>query len=382
MILTAQGFQRKSYEDYLGELERQARELFGADVNLGDASPLGQWIKLIAYQRAEENELAEAVYNSAFVDTATGIGLDRAVKYKGITRFEALAAKGQITMQVDPGVTVEAGLIVATDDDKQFITTETATDADLDGVVTAEIEAIVTGMAGNVPANTITDIATPSAGVLEVNNEKPTDYGRDKETDAELRNRYYATTGEGSTTEGIKSALLNNVPALRGACVIENNLDDYDADGRPPHSFEAIVLGGNPMDIGQVILNKKPAGIRAIGSQEVVVKDSSNRDQIINFSYANAKNIYAKIDIITNSSFQVDGFDIIKSRIIEYIDSLSMGDSVIYNRILILVFGVAGVEDATITLSTDNVNYAAVNVDIGPTDVAQTSADKLVVSNG
>jgi uncharacterized phage protein gp47/JayE len=380
MTLSELGFKRKRYEDYLTELEQQARELFGVDVNLSDRSPMGQWIKLLAYQRAEENELAEAVYNSAFVDNATGITLDYAVKYKSLTRFPALTAIGKIEIQVLEGSTVESGLLVGTKDNIQFLTINTVSDSDNTGLVVVDIEAVEPGAVGNVPANTITEILTPRAEVVSVNNQEETSRGRDRETDAELRNRYHATSGESSTPDGITTILLNNVQGIEDAIVIENNGDTADSDGRPAHSFEAIVLGGDAMEIGQAILKGKAAGIRSYGSNTVVVKDASNNDQTISFSYAAVKNIYVNANIVVNSSFPADGSDIIVSKIMEYISSLKMGNDVILGKITALVFNLAGVDDVTVTLSTDGITYAQNNITIDKVEVAKTSIDKLVIN--
>lgn len=389
-VLTKLGFQRKTYEDYIVELEALARELFGADINLADYSPIGQWIKLQAYQRATENELAEAVYNAAFIDTAEGISLDYAVKYKSITRFPERASVGLVKLAVDVGLTVDAGLLVGTPGDVNYFTTSAAEDADNDGYIVVGIEAVMPGAAGNVPANTITEVVTPTTGVNGVVNEIKTDGGQDTETDAELRSRYYATTGESSTPEGIATKLLNTVPGVRAAVVIENVDDVADVDGRPPHSFEAIVLGGAAADIGQAILKSKAGGIRSYGSETVIVKDSSNNDQTIGFSYAAQQNVYVNVDISKTASFPTDGIDIIALEIIKYIGGsdqrnnyyagLGMGDDVVAGKIVGLIFAIPGVADASVTISTDGIVYNANNVTIGPTEVAQTSFDKLVIN--
>lgn len=390
--LTAQGFKRKRYSDYITELEALARELFGADVDLSDYSPLGQWVKLLAYREAETSELIEAVYNSADVDRAEGVSLDYAVKFKGITRFaERPAYLENLTLLVDPGLTIEPGLLVGTLGGIQFFTLETVTDSDNDGIVIAAIEAIEPGAIGNVPANTINEILTPRSGINSVYNSTKLAGGQDRETDAELRNRYKATTGENGTPDGIATKLMNNVAGVRAALVIDNVEDVEDADGRPAHSFEAIVLGGSIDDIGAMLLQVKPVGIRAYGSETVIVKDKAGNDQIIGFSYATKKDIYVKITLIKNSAFPTSGIDIIKLETIKYIggsDSnnnfyagLGMGDDVKIGKISSIAWtSVAGVADAVIEVSTDGINYTVENIPIQKTEVAQTDFDKVVIT--
>jgi len=392
-VLTAQGFKRKSYEEFLAEMQEQARQEFGANVNLSDRSKLGKLIKLWAYARAEENEKAEAVYNAGFIDTAEGVSLDREVAKIGIRRRQERKAEGQLSITVDPGTTVPAGFMAETLGGIVFKTVSPVTDSDNNGVVVADIEAVEAGARGNVPANTITKITTPAAGVLSVSNATPTTGGQDAETDEQLRKRALQQGAKDGlpTGDGIRATILKDVPEVRAAIVVENEGDVPDADGRPPHSVEAIVLGGQPPDIAKAILRAKAAGIRAYGSTVVVVQDASGNNQTIGFSYAQQVDVWVKVDIRTNSLYPANGAALIQQEIVEYIggqdasgnfhDGLGMGEDVIQAHLVALSKLTApGVVDATVTISTDGTNYAAANVSIDPKKVAQTAPGKVVVN--
>lgn len=391
-ILTSLGFKRKRYDDFIADMQQQARELWGADVNLSDNSPLGKFIKNISFARAEENELAEAIYYSAYYDTAEGVQLDAVCKNIGIQRIQAQKATGAVTLTVTPGITVNYGLIVATSDDVEFITTETVTDSDNDGSVSASIEAKVAGVSGMVPSNTITVINTPVVGVSSVTNSLETSGGRETETDSELRSRYEKSVSKAgaSTMDGIKATLLNDVPDVISAVVIENNGDVADTDGRPPHSFEVITLGGISSDIGAAILKSKPAGIQAYGSQTVTVNDDSGNPQTIGFSYATEIDVYVNINLTANASFPSDGVDQVKLEVLKYIggvdadynlySGLGMGDDVIITKIINAIYNVNGVSDASVTVSTDNTTFDPSNISISATQVAQTAIDRVVVT--
>ena len=392
-MLTSQGFKRKSYEEFLAEMQEQARQEFGANVNLSDRSKLGKLIKLWAYARAEENEQAEAVYNAGFIDTAEGVSLDREVAKMGIKRRQERKATGQLTITVDPGATVPAGFMAETADGIAFKTTDPVTDSDNDGVVLANIEAVEAGARGNVPASTITKITTPFAGVLSVTNAGPTENGQDKESDEQLRKRALQQGAKDGvpTGDGIRATILKDVPEVRAAIVAENDGDEPDADGRPPHSIEVIVLGGQPTDIAKAILRAKAAGIRAYGSTVVVVQDASGNDQTIGFSYAEQVDVWVKVDIRTNSLYPANGAALIRQEIVEYIggqdasgnfhDGLGMGEDVIHAHLVALAKLTApGVVDATATISTNGTDYTAANVAIDPKKVAQTNVGKVVVN--
>lgn len=192
-----------------------------------------------------------------------------------------------------------------------------------------------------------------------------------------------STAGGGAATiDSIRSALLRT-PGVRAAVVIENNTMTTDVAGRPPKSFEAYVLGGDPQDIGQTILNTKAAGIESYGSESVVINDISGYPHTIKFSYADEIQIHAKVTVWTNNQFPVDGDTQIESAIIRYIGGedydgqlyvgLNMGDDVIHSRIIAAVYKVAGIEDAKVELSTDGSTWAEANISIDPQEVAQTS---------
>ncbi|TQK41977.1 putative phage protein gp47/JayE [Brevibacillus sp. AG162] len=391
-MLTAQGFQRKRYEDYLAEMQEQARIEFGANVNLSDRSKLGKLIKLWAYERAETAELIEDVYNSGYMDSANGVSLHKLGKNVGIGPKGAQYSTGALHIAVEPGAVVSAGLIGKTEGGVLFQTEESVQDSDKDGVVAVAIKAVEPGASGNVPAGTIKVIVTPMDGVLSITNPEPTQHGQDAETDDKFRDRWDISVAKGgaSTTDGIRATLIDEVPGLRAAIVIENDDEVVDADGRPPHSFECVVLGGQPEDIASVILKAKPGGIRAYGSQMQVVKDKSGQDKKIGFSYAAEKAIWVKINVAKTASFPTDGADVLKLEVIKYIggqdqthtaySGLSMGDDVIHAKVVATAFGIPGVKNAVVTISTNGIDYTAADVGISTMEVAQTSWDKVVVT--
>lgn len=392
-ILTGLGFKRMRYEDYLSKLQADAKEIFGENVDLDDESPLGQWIKLQAFQRAEENELAERVFLWGSVDYAEGVALDYAVGKYGVQRFQASKSKGTdaLSLTVTAGSTVEAGFIGATESGIQFRTTETVTDDDNNGTVVADIESIEYGPFGNQAIGTITEIVTPLANVTAITNTVATAGGRNREEDKELRARYYKTiaTAGGSTTDSVLSELLE-LPDVRAAIVTENDSDTTDGNGNPPHSISPVVLGGTPESIAYAIHRKKAGGIRSYGTQTFDVTDKSGRTKTIGFSYAATAEIYVNVNLSKNSAFPENGDEEVQRQIIEYIGGedadgntylgLGMAASVIHSQLLRAVT-VPGISDMTVTLRKGaSGGYAAANITIGSTEVAETDAGKVVVT--
>ena len=87
----------------------------------------------------------------------------------------------------------------------------------------------------------ITEIITSTAGFKKCTNLAIPVYGRERETDIELRQSYAAKQSYRSATmlESITSAIMNNVKEVSSAVAFENDTDLKDGDGRPPHSLTA-----------------------------------------------------------------------------------------------------------------------------------------------
>ncbi|OJF16364.1 MAG: hypothetical protein A6D91_11920 [Bacillaceae bacterium G1] len=232
--LTPKGFKRKQYSDIIEEMELRARELFGENINLSERSFLGLLIRLFAWFLSIVWQLAEKVYYAAYPDTAEGASLDYLGPYAGIRRRDAQRATGKILITGTPGYTVQAGFLVSTSQDVFFETTEDVT-LDTNGKATAPIRAVEPGASGNVPAGAITEIVTPDPRVESVINPERTAGGRERETDAEFRARYFLSAeGRGAATLlAIRSALLQ-VDGVRAADVVENYRMTPDEAGRPP----------------------------------------------------------------------------------------------------------------------------------------------------
>ena len=95
--VTATGFIKKTYDDIITEKKAQAQTVFGADVDLTETSPLLKYIEATSMEEAQLWDMAESLYYSAFIETATGDSLDKAVKILGVIRKPSSKAEGEVT---------------------------------------------------------------------------------------------------------------------------------------------------------------------------------------------------------------------------------------------------------------------------------------------
>ncbi|UBF23179.1 baseplate J-like protein [Haloarcula tailed virus 2] len=100
-------------------LENELRSEFGQDVDLSESSVFESLIRMLSGVLAENQEvdLAE-VYNSAFLETAEGVNLDRVVEILGISRISAIKSTGVVTLSrstpVSSDQTVQGDTVVQT----------------------------------------------------------------------------------------------------------------------------------------------------------------------------------------------------------------------------------------------------------------------------
>lgn len=382
--LTSLGFRRPTYTELLDALEYKARELFGATANLTVRSPLGLFLRIYAWMLNILFSVLEDVYNSRFVDTAVGASLLNLGRAIGLRILSAQKATGYLTVTGPPGTIIPEGWLAETAAGIQFFAVS-ETEIGEAGTATVPARCTATGPEGNVAAGTITTITNPGAvaGVKSVINAAAFTGGRERETDEEYRDRYYASVdyAGGVNADAIRAALLQNVEGIMQARVFENDDDVVDAYGLPPHSIEAVAYGGLDGDIAQVIYKELSAGIQTYGQQVVQVITASGSTKTIRFNRPTPVQVWVKIiGLTTNGDFPHDGEDRIKAAVVNYIGDqesggVSIGETLYHQRLPAVIYAVSGVLDFDILLGTNPDDLQEQNIEVD-------SRSKVVTSEG
>jgi len=385
--LTDRGFRRPTYAELLDALEHKARELFGSKANLTVRSPLGLFLRLFAWALNLLFSTIEDVYNSRFVDTSVGTSLYNLGKAIGLRLLPAQKAVGYLQISGTDGATVPVGWLAATTAGTQYVVMAEGTIAN--GTVTLPAQATLAGPDGNTAAGTITSIVNPMEGITAVTNPADFDGGRNTETDPEYRERYYESVdyAGGVNADAISGEILQNVEGVYSAVVYENDTDEPDADGIPPHAFEAVIYGGLDGDVAMQIFKRKAAGIRTHGNTTVPVVSASGMTYNISFSRPVPVPVYIRVTNLQTDPrrFPVDGIEQIKQALVSYIGGdakggLTIGESVIFNRIPTPIYSVSGVVDFDLEISGDGINYSVENIPITSRQKAVTDEGKVTVT--
>lgn len=382
--VTENGIQAPSYAEILEYFQSQARNIFGQDVNIDADTQDGQLIAIFALALSDVNAQAIATYNQFNPNTAVGVGLDSAVKTNGITRHTATNSTVDLVLIGQAGTVITNG--VATDDNENRWLLPEQVVIPVSGEITVTATAEEVGAIEASP-NTITQIGTPTLGWQSVNNPTQATVGVAVETDAELRQRQSRSTELPSVSlwEGIIGSLLN-LPGVIRVSGVKNDEDDPSPEGVPGHTIAMIVDGGEVDEIGETIFLKKGEGVGTYGSVQTTYIDTYGFPNVIKFSRPTIVNAYVTLTITPSTTYISSVADEIKQRIADYINGLSIGESVNIARVLSSAVKdcTTGVDDrfdvTAIVMGEASGSQTAASIPIEWNEAASCDVDNITVT--
>lgn len=160
-----EGFNEKTLDVLLEEIQDAERTAFGPNINTQDDSVLGQVNGIFAAKLAELWEVALAVYRAAYPDSANDEALDNVVAITGVGRLAAESSTATLYLNLNTGTTIAVGKAVRIGSTgARWLLTEAVSNtsgvqATVQAAVESEEEAPVVGN-----AYAINTIATPVSG--------------------------------------------------------------------------------------------------------------------------------------------------------------------------------------------------------------------------
>jgi uncharacterized phage protein gp47/JayE len=238
------------------------------DLNVG--SVVRTLVEAISKEMALVYEQLNTVYDSAFLETATGSSLERVVALLGYQRFRAGRPVGEVKFTRRAGalgnITIPAGTPIT--DAADTVRYETVETHDmLAGETTAQVR--VRGASERmrpVDAGELTVIQRSVAGLETVINERPTTRASEDEVDQELRARAKAAllASNKGTVDAIRHGLLQ-LPDVRDVKVTEM---PHGVPGEIQVAVSLVHPPATPGALPQVVLDRieelRPAGIRVV----------------------------------------------------------------------------------------------------------------------
>jgi uncharacterized phage protein gp47/JayE len=212
--------------------------------------------------------------------------------------------------------------------------------------------------------------------------------GREAESDTELRMSLGIRQKQATANE---VAIENEILKLNGVeyARVYSNRDIVEVNGRPPKSYEAIVVGGDDKEIAELIFENGPAGVQAFGNSINDVVDDSGNHWEIGFSRPVNKYVWVKVDYSHNSeeALPMDVVNAIQENIIAWSNTaLNVGIDLIYQKMFRPVYDVPGIGFANIkvAVTTDLTPpepeaYESKNIEIGEVEIAVLDKTRIIV---
>lgn len=378
-MLNEFGFTRRTYNDLVESMENKTKELFGENARTTSNSVLGVLIRVFAWPLSLMYELLERVYLSSFINSSTGVSLDRLASNYSITRGPASAALVTLEFTGQADYIIEEGVQFATDNMIIFEMIDVVT-IDQYGQGSGQAVSVDYSDRANVAAGTITVALEPVEELYSVNNPSAASGGSKAEDDKSLRDRIKAsnTSNPGPPVNGIISAVLS-VPGVRMARLVENNKMEVDEYGNPPKTIHIFSMGGDRQLIGQAIFDSIASGIQTTGNESVIVSDIGGFLHTVYFDYATPVRIYAKIVLTINDSFVQESVDEIKKLVENYVNTLEMGGVVRYSYFYPQIYSVGGVSVATVEIGRDRLDLQASDITLSAFESATIVSSDIEV---
>lgn len=255
---------------------------------------------------------------------------------------------------------------------------------------TVLFEAVSTGPRPAI-VGALTDIKTPVTNLMSIYNYLEGSLGRTIETDTALRiRRDTSVRAVGSATaEAIKARIIQEVEGVSAVYIYENDTAAV-VDGRPPHSFEAVVIGGDQQEIAEKIWEVKPAGISTYGTTSALVEDSEGFMHTISFSRSTTAYIWINIEIslFSEEIFPANGATLISQAILDYFANPVPGKDLIIQRVLTPVYSVPGIDSVIVRWArTTNLtpptypgDYVTTNLSLDVDELPDFSSDRITTT--
>lgn len=409
--LTTEGFIIPTVVILRDSLNELLRATFGASLNLGDRSILGQFTGILAERLVALWEKLEAVNSAQDPDKAAGAALEALCALTGTFRDPATYSAVTLTLTGTPTTLVTAGnKSETTSTGKVFVHTAAGTIAAVSAWVASTnyvlknrvhnggkvyectdpgisagsggptgtgssiidngvIWTFLGNGTGAIDVDAIAEESGPVTALARDINVKNTSVGgwdsvinlldanegRNVMTDGELRLRREEelATGGSATVDALRAELLE-VPGVEteGVTIFVNNTDVTNVDGIPPHSIEAMIdiPAGTANDqlVFDALLAGVAAGIKTHGLTVGTAQDEQGTAHTMKFSRPIEIPIYINITVTADATlFPTDGAAQIKQAIVDWGDIQKTGKDAVAAAISAQAFTVVGVIDVT-----------------------------------
>lgn len=407
MPVTSQGYNRDEIDDLRAAIDQYFYDKFGDGTDMSDDQPTGLIAGILSLFDDQLEQLSEGIVNAFYTLKSDGTNIDDHGAEEGIFRHEAGYAS--VELQIDGYIDPESPTVIPAD--SQFSTpdghifvseedvtiTEQATikdengndvlltddDGNALGRATVAADAYESGSDSNVMPNTIMNAEQSTDGFYAVTNPNGASGGTERESDHEYQLRIVSNRQHpnNSSKSGVETAVLN-VEGVKNVRLINNKELTTDEFGNPPKSIHLYVIGGDDQDVADAYFGAFHSLAKTVGTISKTSVDVGDKPQTIYFDRATTVPVYINLAITADANtFDIDnGVNNIKTNIINYFDTLNMGDPVYYSQIFGPIYAVSGIKNVVVTLGVSTDNMAAADVTVDDFELATTAPEDMTIT--
>lgn len=298
-MITENGYEIETEEEWFNNIKNAFKAQF-PKMSENPANLLIVLSRIMARNESMRDYDIAQRYSYAYVATATGMHLDKAVGTAGIRRNMGTKAYGTMTLTKDPTVPtikLPSNFIIKSGDFEYRTTSGALTITE--PTTEIGIEAIEVGDKYNLVAGSSFTSVQYINGIESMVTSGGVAGGTDKETDPVLRQRYYERMN-GYVNASLKG-VIDSVKTVVGVLRVDGteNTTSEVVDGMAPHSVSIYVEGGVDQEVANKLMDSKPAGIYTNGDVVVSV-DVSGRMHDVRFYRFGPVPVYYTLEIVVD----------------------------------------------------------------------------------
>lgn len=366
--ITDAGVEIDRLDKILSEFEAGFKAIYGQGIDVSPESADGQLIGLLSQMKADMQELLINIYRQVDPDLATGAWLEQRSAYAGLERKQATHSYlRSVILLGTQGAVIPKGTVVQDGNKAKWLLVSDITLGE-HGSARGDFKSEFAG-AYPLPANSQLEIITHTSGFESATTTDPAQLGVERETDEQLRQRFYRSRARSASvsTESIAGKLLA-LPDVKQAVVLENYTNKTDSRGVAGHTINAIVDGGDDEAIANVLYENKALGVGIQGAVEITLY-RNNGHRIIRFDRASKIDLVVNMVLVRNTpDIEIDT-DKIKQALTDL--KFNIGQEVQYSRLYTPINSVQGFWVKSLQIGKNAGDLVMKNITLSPREQAR-----------
>lgn len=292
------------------------------------------------------------VYDPVIGVTGDGVAVANAM-------FSAFPASDPRIGQVFPVFEdIDGNGVIVVEMTDRFVASTATTNSESDSFKGSKVLATSVEV-GDIPGEkfSLIRVDTPRQGWVGVVNLEDATPGRLQMTNAEYRIHHKKLLGAGgrATPLAMRAHLLTRPGVIEVKLYENKTIANPDAAGRPSHSFESVIEGGELADLALEIYRYHPLGIETFGTEDVLIQYRDQVDRVIHLSRPTKLYVWVDIEITPGEGFTdspiADIQKDVRGRVNAWGNGLGMGQDV-YRVGAVQVTDIPGSETIVVKFGT------------------------------